>query len=153
MSTALIYNFAEIDNLAQRVTDLSDLDQDELLDEIGAEVESQIRRRLSEEKEAPDGTQWPRLVHKYKAKKAETSSGGLLEHSGAMIDSMQYQVHSGYVEAGSNLPYVAHHNFGGLDIGTGMPQREFLGLSQDNEADLMELVNDFLNDAMQGLQQ
>lgn len=144
MSAALIFDLSSIAKAAERIADLSHLDTEGLLDEMGAEVVTQIQRRIKDEKTAPDGSAWPELNKDYAARKAEKSSGGILEFEGNFVGSFQHHVLGDHVEAGSNLVFAAHLNFGGEEIGTGMPAREHLGFSDENEQDLQEIVDDFL---------
>ena len=109
-----------------------------LLDVLGAELESQTRRRIDEEKTSPDGEPWPEWSDAY----AQTRHGNheLLENEGHLLDSIQYVVDVPDVEVGSNIVYAAAHNDGSGNI----PQRQFIGVSDENEADLLERVNDYM---------
>ena len=91
-----------------RIDKLARLDRAALLDGIGAEVESQTRRRLEEEKTAPDGEPWELWSDRYQ----RTRHGGhsLLVGEGDLLDSIQYQVAGDEVEVGSNLVYAAIGN-------------------------------------------
>ena len=61
----------------------------ELLESIGAVAESQTRRRISDEKTAPDGTPWAPWSTDY----AKTRHGNqsLLQGDGDLLDSIEYQ--------------------------------------------------------------
>ena len=71
----------------------------ELLDSIGAVVESQTRRRIADEKTAPDGSAWAPWSDAY----AKTRHGNqsLLQGEGALLDSIEYQVERGKVRIGA----------------------------------------------------
>lgn len=125
---------------------LADLDASGLQEGLAAEVEDQTRRRISEEKAAPDGAEWPDLSAKYAAKKAHVSSGGLLESGGDLLDSIHSELSGGAVEVGSNLVYAAPHQYGWDK--KNIPQREYLGLSDENKRDLDSLVSDWLEEVM-----
>ncbi len=146
MSTSLVFDLGGIAQASQRIAALDDLNNELLLDAIGAEVETQTRRRIREEKTAPDGTPWPEWSENY----AETRHGGhsLLMGDGDLEDSIQYLIGNDQVEIGSNLVYAAHHNFGGNDIGTGIPQREYLGFSEENLIDIGDVLIDELNEQL-----
>lgn len=148
MSLRLTSNLAEIQRLGVRLNALGNLDRAALLEGIAAEVESQTRRRLSDEKEAPDGTPWPEWSDNYAA--TRQSQHSLLESSGSLIDSIESVVSDDRAETGSNLIYAAIHNLGGTDdMAPGpaaIPQREFIGLSDGNLIDLQHLVDDFTDD-------
>ncbi len=120
----------------------------EALDAVGAELESQTRRRIESEKSGPEGGRWANWSKGH----ARTRHGNqsLLQGSGALLDSIRNEVVGDAVEAGSNVVYAAAHQCG-LDISilsTGrrvtIPARPFLGLSAENEADILEVVNDWL---------
>jgi phage virion morphogenesis protein len=84
----------------------------DVLDVVGAVVESQTRRRLSEEKTSPDGTPWAPLSEDYEDWKKERSSGGILEFEGFLIASITQENNGKRVRVGSNLAYAATHQFG-----------------------------------------
>ncbi len=130
-----------------------------LLDALGAEGESQTRRRISEEKTAPDGTPWDPLAEDYAKRKTKgivvggvrvASSGGILEFEGEMLDSINYQVTGDdTVEWGSNKIYAAIHQFGGAEAGMNVPSRPFLGISDDNALDMDVIITDWAQDMLQ----
>ncbi|QJT15261.1 phage virion morphogenesis protein [Aeromonas sp. 2692-1] len=149
----------------------------ELLESIGAVVESQTRRRISDEKTAPDGTPWEPWSTDY----AKTRHGNqsLLQGDGDLLDSIEYQVQRNSVRVGSALAYSGVHQdgFSGAvqvpahlrritqafgkalafpvyqSVGSftrqmEIPQREFLGLSSDNQTELLAVIGDFWQDVM-----
>ncbi|TDT86401.1 phage virion morphogenesis protein [Pseudodesulfovibrio indicus] len=158
MSVTLQVSMGELERLASRIGALGNLDTRPLMDEAGALLESQTRRRIDEEKTAPDGTPWEPWSESYAASRHHGQS--LLNASGALLDSIAYAVGIGgdHVEWGSNLVYAAAHNFG-LDMSLvgsrrriTIPAREYLGLSVENEEDLAALVDDFIDRQMEALQ-
>ncbi len=102
----------------------------------GALIESQTRRRIAEEKTGPDGNAWAAWSPEYEA--TRKSGQSLLMNEGELLDSIAWAVSGDDLEVGSNLVYAATHQFGSED-GT-IPARPFLGLSADNENELLELV-------------
>lgn len=118
-------------------------DIEPLLEGVGAEVESQTRRRIESGGPAPDGTDWEPWSQRY----AKTRSGGqsLLRDEGGFLDSVQHAVRGDLVETGSNLVYAAIHQFGGTpDMAPGpaaVPAREWLGISGEDEADLDAILD------------
>lgn len=149
----------------------------ELLESIGAVAESQTRRRISDEKTAPDGTPWAPWSTDY----AKTRHGNqsLLQGDGDLLDSIEYQVQRNSVRVGSALAYAGVHQdgFSGTvqvpahlrritqafgkalafpvyqSVGSftrqmEIPQREFLGLSSDNQTELLAVIGDFWQDVM-----
>lgn len=147
MSLALHIDLRGLDRLRARLARLSDLDTAGLMEAIGAEVESQTRRRIEEEKTAPDGTPWEPWSGGY----AATRHGGhsLLMGEGHLDDSIQYVADARSVQVGSNLVYAAIHQFGGepgMAPGpAGIPARPWLGLSADNLDDLAAVVEDWVD--------
>ena len=111
MSISIRYQFSQVENVARAMHAIENLNKHELLDELGAEVESQVRRRIHDEKHSPEGIPWPAWSPAY----AKTRHGNqsLLQGDGGLLDSIQYVVSGGEVEIGSNLPYAAIHNEGG----------------------------------------
>lgn len=123
----------KIDELIAR---LLNPDFDPLLDAIGALGVSQTEQRIDQEKTAPDGSAWAALNPAYAKRKKK---GGILELEGDLRDSLAYRVSGQTVEVGTNLIYAATHQFG--DESRGIPQREFLGLSPENEEQINPLID------------
>ena len=120
--------------IQRRLDALGGFDAHALLDVIGATVESQTRRRISEEKSAPDGAAWPDWSEEYAATRHGKNS--LLEGEGDLIGSLDHQVAGNEVEVGSNLIYAAPHQFGFEK--RNIPARPYLGLGPGDEAELEE---------------
>lgn len=133
-STALQIDLHGLDAIRRRVEVLGQMDLSPAEAELAATVESQTRRRLGSEKRAPDGSAWPEWRGNYVGVK-------MLERSGALIDSIQVLDASDHYEVGSDLVYAAIHQFGGAEVGIDLPAREYLGISEDNEAELAEVLD------------
>ncbi len=126
--------FSRLDLLIGR---LANPDFTELMESIGAMVETQTDVRLKSTKTAPDGTAWPALNPAYKKRKK--TDGGILQLEGDLRKSIVSLVTGGLsVEIGTNLVYAATHQFG--DPRRNIPQREFLGLSPENEEAISGLI-------------
>ncbi|WP_028294284.1 phage virion morphogenesis protein [Oceanobacter kriegii] len=156
MSIDLQFSTAELNRLGARpeaLAKLNEQDQADLLEGIGALVESQTHRRIRDEKTGPDGTPWDGWSDGYR----NTRHGGnsLLMGEGHLDDSIQYLIEGDQVSVGSNLIYAAIHQLGGTpDMAPGpaaIPARPFLGLSQDDEQDVADLMEDFLADQVKEL--
>jgi len=134
----------------------------ELMEGIGRLVQEQTRRRISSEKTAPDGGAW-------QANRAGTST---LYASGALADSIDYVASTGSVIVGSGLVYARIHQEGGVIrpkngsalkfwwVSGGfvnfavvksvtMPRRQYLGLSADNQNEIVEATEDWLSRLIQ----
>jgi phage virion morphogenesis protein len=137
----------------------------DLLESVGALVESQTRRRIEQEKEGPSGQQWPDWNPLYAMDRHGNQS--LLEGSGALVDSIQSLVTGDQVEVGTNLIYAGVHqhgavitpvkadklrfNMGGKHFAVDsvtVPARPFVGVSDDNLGELSDLLNDWIMDVI-----
>lgn len=125
-------------NVAQRALDnLASFQKHQLLDELGQEVEGQTKRRIMSEKTAPDGSPW----------QPNQAGTPILVQSEALHGDISHLVTGDETQIGSNLVYAGVHNDGGRagrGAGFTMPQRQFLGVSAENEEDLTALIEDFL---------
>jgi phage gpG-like protein len=140
-ASALVSRFAHLDEAA-------------LLTTIGPVGESQTRRRIEEEKTAPDGTPWP-------PNKAGTSI--LLQTGRHLRDSIAHNVSAPDVEWGSSWEFAHVHQNGATIVPKGaealsfeiggrrvhakrvtIPPRAFVGLSDDNGREIEEVTTNFL---------
>ncbi|WP_221238450.1 phage virion morphogenesis protein [Roseospira visakhapatnamensis] len=117
-------------------------DRREALEIMGGVAESAARRRIAEDKEDPAGTPWPEWSEKYAATRHENQS--LLMSEGHLIDSLQTVVSGDTALVGSPLVYAAIHQFGGEPVGMAIPERPYLGLSSEDEVDLLSAIEDFV---------
>ncbi len=124
-------------------------DAGDLLEALGAELESQTRRRIDAGGPAPDGTPWKPWSDAYE----RTRHGGqsLLLSEGGLLDSIQSAVSGGTLETGSNLIYAALHQFGGTsDMPAGpaaVPAREWLGIGPEEARELDGIIDAWLSAA------
>jgi len=137
----------------------------QVLDEVGEAVVSLTMRRFEEGK-GPDGVEWPTSA------RAAAEGGQTLVDRGGLRDSITHDLLPGAsgVEVGTNLRYGAIHQFGGTvkaKTGNGLrfrvagqwirkaavtiPERPYLGLSSDDEADLVAIVDDWMHREMAGV--
>lgn len=137
--------------LQQHVNRMLHLDKRGLLDAVGAEVESQVRRRISTEKAGPDGKPWVAWSERYAATRHAGQS--LLQSEGHLLDSITYVVaiDGSHVDVGSNLVYAAIQNFGGAKVGKpNLPPRPYLGFSTENREDLRSVITKWLEENWMG---
>ncbi|WP_281955460.1 phage virion morphogenesis protein [Pseudophaeobacter arcticus] len=119
----------------------------ELADDAGAILESSTRRRF-DTKTDPDGEAWTPWSEAYDETRDHEVHSLLLD-GGDLRDSMASYSNGAEAHVGSNLVYAAHHQIGGEEIGSGMPARPYLGVSDDDELDLQDLVTTRLEELMQ----
>lgn len=104
----------------------------------------------------PDGSPWVPLSATTLARK---KSPRILRESGTLQDTLRHQVSGDELRFGTDRPYGAVHQFGqprgasgktrrGAPIPWGdIPARPYLGLSTDDEAEILAIVADYLNEA------
>lgn len=152
MSVGVSVNSPELQALQKRLLKVSHVKFTKLLQTLGATVESQTRRRIQDEKKAPSGAAWADWSEAYAKSKhgaknhrrhpgqLRSSQGHtLLSLSGALMDSIQWStVMSDEVEVGSNLVYANRQN----------KDRQFIGLSAQNDRELLQVVEEFLDHEM-----
>ncbi len=109
-----------------------------LMTDIGAIVESSTRERFLT-KTDPDGVLWQNLAPETIRKKK--GRGGILVEYGDLMRSITAHATAVSVEVGTDRPYGKYHQ-----MGWGVPERAFLGLSDDDFADIRDLLNDYLED-------
>lgn len=103
----------------------------DLLERIGAMVVSSTQRRISQDKQAPDGTVWEPWSDGYAA--TRHSGHSLLRDTGALLESIDAEVRGDELLVGSPLKYARHVQ----------RARPFLGLSRGDEDDIAEMVDDW----------
>lgn len=137
---------------------LADAPKHELLDGLGRLVQEQTRRRISSEKTSPGGAAWP----------ANRQGTSILVQSGALMNSIDYSVGGDTAQIGTGLIYAGIHQHGGVitpksakalvfTAGNALvfaqsvtiPQRQFLGISADNEQELKEATEEWVEGLLQ----
>ena len=125
-----------------------------LMRDIGEHLLNTTRKRFVDQ-EAPDGTPWAPLSENTKRGKRRNVEKVLTE-SGILRGQLAYRANADRVEIGSPTVYAGTHQFGAETGAFGttssdtpipwgdIPARPFLGLSDDDERKIAELVNDHL---------
>tara|TARA_R110001599_G_scaffold234896_1_gene434125 strand:+ start:284 stop:724 length:441 start_codon:yes stop_codon:yes gene_type:complete len=114
---------------------------------IGEEMVNRTQQRFRD-KEAPDGTPWEDNSSVTEARKGH---GRVLEgESGELAKQFSYSATSDSVEFGSLMVYAAMQNFGGSKsafphLWGDIPAREFMGLSDDDEDEVLAILADHLS--------
>ncbi len=132
------------EDLRRMVRGLDAAQRRQLLDDLGALLESQTKERF-EEKRGPRGAEWePWRDARYA--KAQTGRGkSLLEDEGDLLGSIVPAVDGDQVTVGSVKEYAATHQYG--DEERNIPARPYLGLSERDVGELGELVEEFVAEA------
>ncbi len=152
---------AELFSLANALEDISPL-----METIAFYGESSTLERFETET-APDGSRWAQSL------RARTEGGKTLTDNAILKNSITPESGSDYAAWGSNIIYAGIHNFGGtirakngkhlafgLPGGLGfrkveavdIPQREFLGISSEDETEILFLAEDYAIAAAPGIE-
>lgn len=150
----------------------------ELLDSLGGIVESQTRRRIADEKTSPDGQPWVDWSAAYGATRSGNQSllqgdGDLLDSLQYVVEKNQVRIgsplayadvpqegFSGAVQVdahtrlitqafGKALAFPVYQSVGAFTRLMNIPQREFLGLSRDNQQEVYAVLGSFWQELMQ----
>lgn len=124
---------------------LSRLDLVELADAAGELLVSSTQRRIAEEKEGPEGENWPVWSPAYAATRI-AGTHSLLVGENHLLTSLQNYTEGEVVRIGSPLPYAGVHQGGSQDGGT--PAREYLGLSAGDRLALEAMALDLFGEAV-----
>lgn len=151
MSIGLQFDLGGIERLQERIQRLGRHEHKDLLIQLGGLMESQTRRRITEDQESPDGEPWQAWTADY----AATRHGGqsLLQGQGHLLDSITSEMIGDEIHTGSNLVYAAIHQFGGTpDMApgpAGIPARPYLGFSRDNLDEIEATVDQWLDEQLE----
>lgn len=151
VSAALEIKDQGFDEAIAAIIGVEQLEQSALLDSLGRLFQQSTVERIEVTKTSPDGEKW-------KENNAGTST---LYASGELAASIDYDVGNSTVAIGSALIYAAIHQFGGVIkpksasklafmIGNqlvfatqvNMPARPYLGASEQDKDDALEMVAD-----------
>lgn len=136
-----------LDQAIAKMQALTAFEVAELVDDAGGILESSTKRRIGEEKTAPDGTPWPEWSDEYAATREGHHS--LLVDENDLLESVQSFSTGSDAIVGSNLVYAARRHFGGEELGFADPGRPYLGMSGRDELDINDLVIGRLGDLLQ----
>lgn len=129
----LRFDTTELDRKLNAVLDvLAKQPVPDLMRAIGAEVQQQTRDRIEDEKRAPDGTPWQPWSKAYAATRGAQHS--LLIDTEDLLGSIKTIQRGNAVQVGSALVYARKQD----------AARGFIGLSEDNEEDLLRVIGRFL---------
>jgi len=154
MSVTLHMDVSDLDEALVRLQPVFDFDTAEVTPALAALGESQTRRRIEEEKTAPDGTPWPENLE----------GTSILRKTGRnLLDSIASTYDAEAAEWGAAWEYAHVHQLGAVieakdaerlafTVGgmfvrpkkVTIPARPFVGLSDSNKQEMIDLVTDFL---------
>ena len=148
-------NVAEVSaRLAQLAARLDPAHMRLVYGQIGAYLERSLDERFAHG-EAPDGSKWAPLSPVTLARKPKNKDK-VLQMEGYLRDSFHYQIEPDGVLFGTNDIRAATHQFGAKQGAFGrtkrggpipwgdIPAREMLGLSREDEAEILAILADHL---------
>lgn len=133
------YDDSEIQDLFDRLI-LAGADMEAAFTDIGEHLLISHHERY-EQGVSPDGTPWEPLDPDYQARKKKNADK-ILVLDGFMRDLLAYNQSANGLEFGTNQIQGASHQFG--DESRGIPQREHIGISTSDEAEIKNILNDRL---------
>ena len=141
-----------LEELARRLADLTTPFND-----IGEYLHQSTDDRFSK-KVAPDGSPWAPLSAVTLARK---KGPGILREKGTLQDTLRKQVTSTELAFGTDRPYGAVHQFGQKKGASGsakgrlipwgdIPDRPYLGLSAEDETEVLFIIHEYLREPIAG---
>lgn len=131
-----------------------------MLLDIGEALVNSTRDRFSAQR-GPDGQTWKSLSPRYLATKSP-NPGKILQRRGDLVRQIFPQVEGATLLVGTDRVYGAVHQFGALKGAFGktrrgapipwgdIPARPFLGISDDDAAEIIAIARDHLQTRLQG---
>lgn len=116
------------------------------MEAIGEDLLRSTRERFDAQ-ESPDGEPWAPLSDRYKRRKPKRADEILVLNT-YLRDTIRYAADADSLEIGTDRIYGATHQYGDED--RGIPQREYLGFSDDDEAMAAETLMDYLGEPLEG---
>ncbi len=114
-----------------------------LMQAIGSVLEGSTRQRFAD-KQSPNGVSWAVLMPS--TVKAKNGRSNILVDSGDLLRSITFHASNDSVVIGTDRPYGKYHQTGTkkADGSTKMVARPWLGLSEQDQFDINDLIMDFL---------
>ena len=114
-----------------------------LMQAIGSVLEGSTRQRFAD-KQSPNGVAWAVLMPA--TVKAKNGRSNILVDSGDLIRSITFHATRDSVMVGTDIPYGKYHQTGTkkADGSTKMVARPWLGLSQQDQFDINDLIVGYL---------
>ncbi len=143
-----------LDRVLKKLDPIFNFEPLPLMEAIAALGESQTRRRITDEKTAPDGTAWPENLE---------GTSILLRTGGHLLASLAWVASATEAEWGAGWEYAHVHQdgaviepksanllafeIGGLPVFAKkvvIPPRPFVGISAENAVEIEDLITDYL---------
>lgn len=107
---------------------------------VGMYVQKRTVKERFDKEQSPDGVKWQALSPgrvKQRRRRHKSGQMKILQDTGELRRSIQYEAGNNYVRIGSNLKYARVHQFGSSKI----PARPFLGIT---DAERRYILQDML---------
>lgn len=136
----------------ERILSFADGERSRLMmGDIGEAMKTNTQLRAATER-SPDGTPWARLSPKYAKRKAAKRPGvPMLRWDNHMLGDMfswQLDPQDGAAVVGTNALWGATHQFG--DPERNIPARPWLGLSDEDQTEIMDIILEHGRMALEG---
>lgn len=118
-------------------------DPRELLEQVAGMLETQTKRRIADEKTAPDGTAWAEWSDNYK--KTRKAKHSLLIDTQALLDDIASTVEGSEAIVFASMVYAGAHQDSQRES---LVSRPFLGISAANQDELIDVIEGWLNGAI-----
>ncbi|MGY3571964.1 phage virion morphogenesis protein [Vibrio paucivorans] len=168
-----------LSNLNQTMDNLTNINTEQMMLKVAGLMESQTRHRLANEKRAPDGSAWPAWSSKYAktrqggqsllddtgalidslshyATKTEAVTGSNLAYASVHQDGftgvVNVDTHTRTIRQafGKVLDTPVQVNVAAHARQMTMPQRQYLGLSEDNQQEIIQTMKQFISGELHG---
>lgn len=134
--------------LHERMSDLSPVMQ-----QIAGYMHDSSEQAFANQRDPVTGEPWPALSEATLQMRPDRAGGELLRDSAQLVDSLQQDFDALTAYYGTNKPYAAMHQFGGITAPNSMipnheiPARPFLGLDDVAKADVLDMLAGYLMDS------
>ena len=123
-----ISGLGQLEHLAEA---LSNWNSNGLMQAMGEKAHEQHVRRVASEKTSPDGPAWAPW------RPTTRPGGSLMVRSGGLLGAMSVDISADFARVYDGAYYLIFHQFGTSK----MVQREIMGLSAENLAELRDIFN------------
>ena len=144
---ALKHDLRQVERLKKALQQVSAQSFRSMMESLAHEVEAQILDRF-DRGEGPEGP-WEDWSEKYAERMAGQRTKILVQRgSSGLMGSIRSEYQGDGVLIGSHMPHAATHQYG--DDERGIPARPYLGITPEDESDLVNIMNDFIDGLFPG---